>query len=59
MRDAFFDGIREDANRTNRASGRSWHIPEDREPSKPALFLAVVAVILIGLALIGAIDGML
>lgn len=60
MRDPFYDGVFIDANRTNEASGRSWHIPdEEREPSRFILGVAIVAVFLIGMAFIGAIDGMI
>lgn len=51
----FYDGIRAEADRTNEASGRSWHIPEDREPTNAPIFLAVIAVMLIGLSLIASI----
>lgn len=56
MRDpAFFDGIYDAANRTNEATGRSWHVPEDREPSGFGMALAIIAVIGIALSLIASV----
>lgn len=54
MVDPYYDGVRVDANRTNEASGRSWHIPDpEREPTKPAMFLSIVGVMVVALALVG------
>lgn len=55
MRDPFYDGVLIDANRTNEAAGRSWHIPEDREPSRFIIGVAVVAVLIVGLSLIASV----
>jgi hypothetical protein len=65
MADPFYDGIFTEANRTNEASGRSWHIPRDgetferdasdREPSRMHVALGILAVIFIAAALIGAV----
>jgi hypothetical protein len=65
MSNNFYDGILTEANRTNEASGRSWHIPRDdetferdasdREPSRMHIALGILAVIFIAAALIGAV----
>ena len=65
MSNNFYDGILTEANRTNEASGRSWHIPRDdetferdasdREPSRMHVALGILAVIFIAAALIGAV----
>jgi hypothetical protein len=65
MSDPFYDGIFTEANRTNEATGRSWHIPRedetferdasDREPSRMHVALGILAVIFIAAALIGAV----
>lgn len=67
MTDRFYDGVRVDANRTNAAAGRSWHIPRDgeaferdvsdREPSKFHIALGILGVIFVAAALIGAVTG--
>lgn len=54
MRD-FYDGIYEDARRNYTPAHRSWHIPEDREPSRFGLGVAVVAVLIVGLSLIASV----
>lgn len=52
----FHDGVYHEANRTNEANGRSWHIPdEEREPSNPAIFIAVMSVMIIGLSLCASV----
>lgn len=53
----FHDGVFTEANRTNEASGRSWHIPEEREPTNAPIFLGVIAVLLVGLSLIASVAG--
>lgn len=50
------DGVYHEANRTNEATGRSWHIPEEREPTNAPIFLAVMAIILVGFSLIASIS---
>lgn len=40
----FYDGIRDIANRTNEAAGRSWHIPSE---SRRRGFYVVMAVQLV------------
>jgi hypothetical protein len=67
MTDPFYDGIFTEANRTNEATGRSWHIPRegnaferdasDREPSKSHIALAILGLIVVAAALIGAVTG--
>jgi hypothetical protein len=65
MADPFYDGIFTEANRTNEASGRSWHIPRknerferdasDREPSRMHIALGILGLIFVAAALIGAV----
>ena len=67
MADPFYDGILTEANRTNKASGRSWHIPRDdetferdasdREPSRMHIALGILGLIFVAAALIGAVTG--
>ncbi len=64
MDNRYYDGIFTEANRTNEASGRSWHIPRegdvferdasDREPSRMNVAVGIMAVIGIALALAAA-----
>lgn len=65
MADPFYDGIFTEANRTNEASGRSWHIPRegetferdasDREPNRMHIALGILGLIFVAAALIGAV----
>jgi hypothetical protein len=65
MSNNFYDGIFTEANRTNEASGRSWHIPRenetferdasDREPSRMHIALGILGLIFVAAALIGAV----
>ena len=56
MRDnQFLDGVMFDARRNYTPSQRSWHIPEDREPSRFGLAVAIVAALIVGLSLIGSV----
>lgn len=59
MSDHFVDGIRLEANRSNEASGRSWHIPEDREPSGVSKGALVIIGLLVALSLAASLAGML
>lgn len=53
MRD-FYDGVFTDANRTNEASGRSWHIPAENEFRRPSFAVVIAAVLVVAVALVGA-----
>ena len=54
MADHFIDGIRLAANRSNEASGRSWHIPAESEFRRPSFVLVIIAAFL-GVCLIGSL----
>ena len=58
MSDHFIDGIRLAANRTNEASGRSWHIPA-KTGFRPSFIFVPIAVVVVAVSLLGMVSSAL
>lgn len=55
MADHFIDGIRLAANRSNEASGRSGHVPDESEFRRPSFVIIVLACVLAAVSLVGLV----
>lgn len=57
MRNAFYDARFEAAKATDQSGQRGWDFrPEEREPTGAPIFLAVLAVMIVGVSFIGAVS---
>lgn len=57
MSNPFYDGVFTDANRTNEACGRSFHIPAESEFRRPSFVMVIVAAVVVAASLVGMVVG--